>query len=82
MHEKLQYTKVNTLVLSRNKHICIIVYYVLVIRIISMVVNSTFPPCIFFREASYYVYLPSVMNQSKGMIFGYASIPINLTFSA
>ena len=31
--------------------------------------NSTFPPCIFSREASYGIYLPSVMNQSQGMIF-------------
>jgi hypothetical protein len=31
--------------------------------------NSTFPPCIFSREASYGVYLLSVMNQSQGMIF-------------
>ena len=28
---------------------------------------STFPPCILSREASYGVYLPSVMNQSQGM---------------
>ena len=31
--------------------------------------NSTFPPCIFTRLARYGVYLPSVMNQSQGMIF-------------
>ena len=31
--------------------------------------NSTFPPCIFSRDARYGVYLPSVMNQRQGMIF-------------
>ena len=35
----------------------------------AMIGNSTFPPCIFSREARYGVYLPSVMNQSQGMIF-------------
>ena len=31
--------------------------------------NNTFPPCVFSREARYGAYLPSVMNQSQGMIF-------------
>ena len=33
--------------------------------------NSTFPPWIFSHEARYGIYLPSVMNQSQGMIFFY-----------
>ena len=36
---------------------------------IPIVKNSIFPPCILYREASYGVYLPSVMNQVKGGFF-------------
>ena len=41
--------------------------------------NSTFLPCILYREASYGVYLPSAMNQSQGMIFFFIETKISPT---